>query len=84
LQALGIQVETSADGMIVEGGRLSGGVIDSYTDHRIAMAFTVAGLVASGPLTIQDCVNVNTSFPGFIGLLRQLGSDIDVIKTTNG
>jgi len=84
LQALGIQVETSADGMIVEGGRLSGGVIDSYTDHRIAMAFTVAGLVASGPVTIQDCVNVNTSFPGFIGLLRQLGSDIDVIKTTNG
>ncbi|MBF8268864.1 MAG: aroA [Gammaproteobacteria bacterium] len=78
LQALGIQVQTSTDGMLVEGGKLSGGVVDSCTDHRIAMAFTVAGLVAAGPVTVQDCVNVNTSFPGFIDLLRQVGCAIEV------
>jgi 3-phosphoshikimate 1-carboxyvinyltransferase len=62
--------------MQVEGGRLSGGTVDSYTDHRIAMAFAVAGLSAAAPVTIRDCVNVNTSFPGFMELLQQLGCDI--------
>ena len=75
LRQLGIEVETHADGMAVAGGQLTGGTVTSFTDHRIAMAFTVAGLAASGPVTVQDCINVNTSFPGFLDLLRQLGCD---------
>ena len=73
LRALGADVEEYPDGLFVPGGqRLHGGVVDSFGDHRIAMAFAVAGLFADGPVVIQnpDCVNI--SFPGFFDLLSQV------------
>ena len=76
LLALGIEAEASEDGMVVEGGRLHGGVVDSHGDHRIAMAFAVAGMVASEPVHINDCANVATSFPGFVELARSAGMQI--------
>ena len=76
LRALGISVETYPDGMRVQGGRFEGGEVDSCTDHRIAMAFSVAGLAAAGPVTIHDCRNVNTSFPGFVDLMRSAGAGL--------
>lgn len=82
LRRLGIQVGTRDDGMIVEGGQFKGGVVESYTDHRIAMAFTIAGLVAQGQVRVQDCVNVNTSFPGFAESLRRLGCRVEVTEQT--
>ena len=63
--------------MIVRGGKFQGGVIDSFTDHRIAMAFSVAALRAEGPVTIQDCENVNTSFPGFEQCFMKLGLSLE-------
>lgn len=69
LSAVGIDVEVLDDGMIVNGGSIQGGTVDSMGDHRIAMAFAVAGKVAQAPITIHDCHNVNTSFPGFFELL---------------
>lgn len=83
LKRLGIKVEERRDGMVVEGGIPGGGVVDSFTDHRIAMAFTVAGLVASAPVTVRDCANVNTSFPGFKQLLQEQGIDVDVEERSN-
>ena len=76
LETMGIAVETRPDGMRVRGGRPAGGVAQSRGDHRIAMAFSVAGLAAAGPVTVQDCKNVDTSFPGFIHCARQLGWEI--------
>jgi 3-phosphoshikimate 1-carboxyvinyltransferase len=76
LQALGIDAQPTPDGMIVQGGRLGGGKVDSHGDHRIAMAFSIAALRASGPIEIEDCANVNTSFPVFVELARSLGLDI--------
>lgn len=76
LAVLGIEAEVLADGMIVHGGRIKGGRINSYGDHRIAMAFAMAGLVADQPITIDDCANVATSFPGFIDAARSLGLNI--------
>ena len=73
LQSLGIAVETHPDGMRVTGGRPGGGVVHSHGDHRIAMAFSIAALAATGPLTVQDCKNVDTSFPGFADCVRELG-----------
>ena len=73
LRALGADVEEYPDGLFVPGGqRLHGGVVDSFGDHRIAMAFAVAGLFADGPVAIQnpDCVNI--SFPGFFDLLSRV------------
>ncbi|WP_043532205.1 bifunctional prephenate dehydrogenase/3-phosphoshikimate 1-carboxyvinyltransferase [Litchfieldella xinjiangensis] len=54
-----------------------GGRIDSLGDHRIAMAFTVAGLRARDIIVIDDCANVATSFPGFVELARRVGLQVD-------
>ena len=77
LSELGIEVRELEDGMIVRGGKFQGGVVDSFTDHRIAMAFSVAALRAEGPVTIQDCENVNTSFPGFEQCFMKLGLSLE-------
>ena len=76
LVALGIDAQTTPDGMIIEGGLLHGGAVDSHGDHRIAMAFAIGALHASGNINIRDCANVNTSFPGFVDLAAQAGLHI--------
>lgn len=76
LDRLGIAVETRPDGLRVSGGRPGAGVVDSHGDHRIAMAFAVAGLAASGQVTVRDCKNVDTSFPGFTDCAGRLGWEI--------
>ncbi|MEP6633599.1 MAG: 3-phosphoshikimate 1-carboxyvinyltransferase [Luteimonas sp.] len=73
LRSLGIVVEETADGAAVQGGRLRSGAIDSRGDHRVAMAFAVAGQAATGDVRIDDIANVATSFPGFETLARQAG-----------
>jgi 3-phosphoshikimate 1-carboxyvinyltransferase len=78
LRRLGIDVATSRDGMTVTGGDLRGGEINSFGDHRIAMAFAVAAVRAGGPVKILDCINVNTSFPGFVDTAHAAGMRIEV------
>jgi 3-phosphoshikimate 1-carboxyvinyltransferase len=73
LTTLGIHCTLTGDGLTVEGGRLGGGRIDSHGDHRIAMAFAVASVAASGSIEILDVENVATSFPGFPQLARSVG-----------
>lgn len=73
LAALGIAAAPPPDGIVIRGGALSGGTVDSHGDHRIAMSFAVAALRARGPIRIGDCANVNTSFPGFAALAREAG-----------
>ncbi len=73
LAALGIAAAPTPDGIVIRGGALSGGTVDSHGDHRIAMSFAVAALRARGPIRIGDCANVNTSFPGFAALAREAG-----------
>ncbi len=77
--ATGIKAEATDDGMIIEGGRFQGGEINSHGDHRIAMAFAVAGMVSAENMVINDCDNVATSFPGFVELAKQAGMDIDYV-----
>ncbi len=66
LRAIGIAVEERADGLIIDGGPMHGGVIESHGDHRIAMAFAVASLRADAPIEIRNTAEVATSFPGFV------------------
>ncbi|WP_324693614.1 3-phosphoshikimate 1-carboxyvinyltransferase [Candidatus Thiothrix phosphatis] len=73
LLACGVDAQPTADGIIINPGNFSGGVIDSHGDHRIAMAFTMAALRATQPVIINDCANVNTSFPGFVDLAARAG-----------
>ena len=81
LNALGIAAGPTSDGIIIQGGALSGGTVHSHSDHRIAMSFAMAALRASGPITIRDCANVNTSFPGFVTLARNAGLSIQEQET---
>ncbi|MCX8094250.1 MAG: 3-phosphoshikimate 1-carboxyvinyltransferase [Candidatus Goldbacteria bacterium] len=75
LKRLGVKVEERKDGMIIHG---NGGKpfkyvdIDSFGDHRIAMAFSIAALVSDNGLLIKDTECVNTSFPGFFDIIREL------------
>jgi 3-phosphoshikimate 1-carboxyvinyltransferase len=79
LQALGVDATATDDGMIINGGAIHGGSVDSHDDHRIAMAFAMASLCADGDIHILDCDNVNTSFPGFAELANACGLSIQVI-----
>lgn len=66
LRAMGAKVDEFEDGMEIHGGHpLHAAVIDSFGDHRIAMAFAIAGLFASGETVIKNTECVNTSYPGF-------------------
>ncbi|MFQ5468971.1 MAG: 3-phosphoshikimate 1-carboxyvinyltransferase [Gammaproteobacteria bacterium] len=76
LVALGVDARPTGDGMVVNGGQISGGRVASHGDHRIAMAFSIAGLRANGAIGISDCENVATSFPGFVDLARASGLNI--------
>lgn len=83
LKILGLYVETFPDGLCVKGGNLQGGVIDSKKDHRIAMAFTIAGLISKQPIYIKDCENIKTSFPNFFALTQQLALNVSQIMVHN-
>lgn len=76
LRALGIHMEETQDGALVEGGTFGGGQVDAAGDHRCAMSFAVAGLVARDSVRIRDCANVATSFPGFMGLANSHGFNL--------
>jgi 3-phosphoshikimate 1-carboxyvinyltransferase len=79
LKILGVSAEPTPDGMVIQGGSpIGGGTVESHGDHRIAMAFSIAGLRANAPITILDCLNVNTSFPEFKDLVKRLGLGISV------
>ncbi|MFZ6017536.1 MAG: 3-phosphoshikimate 1-carboxyvinyltransferase [Nitrospirota bacterium] len=73
LRRMGVKVEEFSDGLSIKGNTtLKGALIDSYGDHRIAMAFSIAALVADGTTTINGISSVNISFPGFFEILRRL------------
>ena len=73
LKVLGVSATPTPDGIVIEGGSMGGGEVESHGDHRIAMAFSVASLRASAPIRIRDCANVATSFPSFLELAAKAG-----------
>jgi 3-phosphoshikimate 1-carboxyvinyltransferase len=73
LRAMGAEVEELTDGLRIGGPtKLHGASIDSYGDHRIAMAFSIAALIASGDTEIRGSESVAVSFPEFFDLLHSL------------
>jgi 3-phosphoshikimate 1-carboxyvinyltransferase len=87
LQALGIDCTPTPDGMVIQGkggqdnkqAIFGSGTIESHHDHRIAMSFSIAGLRASGNITIIGTETVATSFPNFTVLAQQAGLTIKVM-----
>lgn len=73
LKAMGADITPTDDGMIIEGtGHLNGASIQSYLDHRIAMAFSVAGLASDGETQIVDSQCVDVSYPEFYATLNSI------------
>lgn len=87
LRKMGADVEEFEDGMTIHGGKpLKGAEIDSHGDHRIAMAFAIAGLFAEGETVIHHTDCINTSYPGFAhhlaAVLRESRDTTDFILPT--
>jgi len=76
LTALGIDTVEYPDGMDIVGGRFASGSVESFGDHRIAMAFAVAGCIAEGPIEITEADNIRTSFPDFLSLVNSVGLNV--------
>ena len=76
LGALGAEAQPTPDGMVIRGGPLHGGTVQSHHDHRIAMSLAMAALRADGVVHVQGTDTVRTSFPGFAALAAGAGLDL--------
>ncbi|MEO0365352.1 MAG: 3-phosphoshikimate 1-carboxyvinyltransferase [Pseudomonadota bacterium] len=79
LRTIGVAVEEGPDWVEIEGGEWRGGHVDSHHDHRIAMAFAVAGATASQPISIARPENIVTSFPNFSDLGNRVGMALEFV-----
>lgn len=77
LNTLGINAEALPDGISITGGQIVGGSVESHHDHRIAMAFTVAGWVSKREVFIEGCETIATSFPNFLSIAKSLNLAIE-------
>jgi len=81
LDLFGVKFRLEVDGIIIYGlgkeGSFKASEVNSYGDHRIAMAASIGSLRSDGETTVLDCFNVNTSFPNFIEACKQIGMNID-------
>ncbi|MFO3705687.1 3-phosphoshikimate 1-carboxyvinyltransferase [Xanthomonas codiaei] len=80
LRTLGVQVDETPDGATIHGGAIGSGVIESHGDHRIAMAFAIAGQLSTGKVQINDVANVATSFPDFDTLAQGAGFGLSAAR----
>jgi len=78
LRKLGVELEEYPDGIDIKGGSVSAGRVESAGDHRCAMSFAVLGLVASGPVQIEDAEYIATSYPGFNDDMSLLGANMQI------
>lgn len=73
MKKLGVKVKELPDGMEIQGNnKINGGIVESYGDHRIAMALAIGGLFANSPVEIKDSKCVDVSFPGFGRILKSI------------
>lgn len=80
LKLLGAQVQETTDGMIINGGKkLNSAKLKGFNDHRIVMAFSVAGLYIDGTVEIDDAESINKSYPSFFEDYNRLGGKADVL-----
>jgi 3-phosphoshikimate 1-carboxyvinyltransferase len=79
LRGNGVTAATEGDDLIIEGsgGPPGGGLVETHMDHRLAMSALVLGLASAAPVRIDDATFIETSFPGFVALMRGLGAVIE-------
>jgi len=81
IDSFGVKFRLEDDGISINGlgktGTFKAAKIDSYADHRIAMASSIGSLRSEGETSVLDCLNVNTSFPNFIDVCKEVGINIE-------
>ncbi|WP_456372740.1 3-phosphoshikimate 1-carboxyvinyltransferase [Methanocaldococcus sp.] len=79
LRKMGADIKEKPDGLIIRGvKKLKGAKLNTYNDHRLVMAFTVAGLKAEGETIIDNEESVKISFPNFVEVMKSIGANIEV------
>lgn len=79
LKLMGVDVTETKDGMIINGSKPQGAELKGYNDHRIVMAFSVAGLFCDGDVRIDDAKSINKSYPTFFDDYNMLGGKANVL-----
>jgi 3-phosphoshikimate 1-carboxyvinyltransferase len=79
IRALGGGAEVQGNDLMVAGGGLAGGSVESAGDHRMAMALAIGALASRAPVSIEGMQTADVSFPGFVRVLRELGADVEVV-----
>lgn len=80
LRSLGVNAEATEDAMFIEGGAIRGGEVDSFGDHRIAMAAAAASCFAEGEVTVRGAECVSKSYPGFWEAFVSLGGKFEALE----
>ena len=79
LTKMGAKITEKPDGLVIEGvGKLKGAELETYHDHRLVMAFTIAGMMAEGKTIIKGEDAVKISFPNFVEVMKSIGANITV------
>jgi len=79
LTNIGGNIEETPDGFIIHGGKkLSGGVVESHHDHRLAMSLSIAGLISDEGVIVKDAGILTESFPDFPLILKELGACVEI------
>ncbi len=76
LNILGIKTKEFNDGATINGGTITGGIVNSFGDHRVAMTALVASSVSKKPIIVENCENIDTSFPTFKKIMNLIGMSI--------
>lgn len=82
LRIAGVDAEETSDGMIIRGGKITrekGLTFDSYHDHRIAMTFSLLGLILDD-VRVLNCSNIGTSFPGYVEVMNSIGAHMHILN----
>ena len=79
LTSLSIEVNEYDDGARIIGGTIQGANLDSFDDHRVAMAWRLASCRSETPVTVRNCLNINTSFPTFKETMNSIGMNINEV-----
>ena len=78
LKSLGVDVKMRDDGLEIVGGRIEGGAVDSFGDHRMALAFSLLGLVSAKGVLVKNAEVVSVSYPNYFEVLKKLGVEVEV------
>ena len=82
LKLAGVDLEVGKDSMHIKGNNSQKGgcLVDTFSDHRIAMSMLIFGLVSREPVIVDDIRMIDTSFPGFRNIMKKIGAKIEFIQ----